>query len=58
MVNVFKKGYKADPGSYRGITFCKILNDRVETNDGEDAFYDRGSTCMSAKKSFLNDGVR
>ena len=35
--NLFKKGDKAGPGNYRGITllstvgqtFCKILNDRV-----------------------------
>ena len=37
VVNLFKKGGKADPGNYRGMTllttagktFCKILNDRM-----------------------------
>ena len=37
--NLFKTGDKADPGDYQGImllstvdkTFCKILNDRMET---------------------------
>ena len=37
VVNLFKKGDKADPGNYRGIAllstvgkiFCRILNDRV-----------------------------
>ena len=39
VVNVFKKGDKADPGNYRGITllrtvgktFSDILNDRLGT---------------------------
>ena len=39
VVNLFKKGDKADPGNYRGKMllspvgkiFCKILNDRVGT---------------------------
>ena len=39
VANLFKKGYKADPGNYREITllstvgniFCKILNDRMGT---------------------------
>ena len=40
VVNLFKKGDKADPGNYRGLTtllstvgktFCDILNDRVGT---------------------------
>ena len=38
-MNIFKKGDKAEPGNYRGITllstvgeiFCRILNDRVGT---------------------------
>ena len=37
VVNLFKKGDKAEPGNYRGITllstvgkiFCRILNDRI-----------------------------
>ena len=39
VANLFKKGDKADPGGYRGVTLlstvgktsCKILNDRVGT---------------------------
>ena len=36
IVNLFKKGYKVDPGNNRGITllsvgkvFCKVLNNRL-----------------------------
>ena len=42
-MNLFKKGDKANPGKYGGITilstvgktFCKILNDRNVNHDGE-----------------------
>ena len=42
-MNLLKKGDKADPGNYRGITllstvgktFCQILNDRMGTMMGK-----------------------
>ena len=44
VVNLFKKGDKADRGNYGGITlvrtvgktFCKILNDRMGTMEKEE----------------------
>ena len=62
VVNVFKKGDKADPGNCRGMTlfstadkiFCKILNDRMGTLLETDAEISEGQAGFRPNRSCVD----